>query len=159
MKRVDENQIGDRLKQVREYLGDTQISMAARFGLGTNTWKIYEYEGRLPKTETLLSLADLGVSIDWLLTSEGTMLRAEAGLREARPDEPWVPVMPNLPLLGGCLMAVEGIEQETGRKMGPEEKARAAIRMYENVGAMQISEIQAVTESDGLKLGNPPKRR
>ncbi|TWB46158.1 hypothetical protein FBZ90_101493 [Nitrospirillum pindoramense] len=63
----------DRLRQVREYLGETQKSMSARFALGVNTWQGYERLGKLPKGETLAQLLTLDISVDWLLTGHGDM--------------------------------------------------------------------------------------
>ncbi|MDG3443998.1 helix-turn-helix domain-containing protein [Nitrospirillum amazonense] len=63
----------DRLRQVREHLGETQKSMSARFALGVNTWQGYERLGKLPKGETLARLLELDISVDWLLTGHGNM--------------------------------------------------------------------------------------
>lgn len=66
--------IKERLAAVRTKLGETQKSMSLRFGLGVSTWQGYELEGRMPKTETLTALADLGFNVQWLLTGHGSMM-------------------------------------------------------------------------------------
>ncbi|MGR0183402.1 helix-turn-helix domain-containing protein [Azospirillum aestuarii] len=70
--------VGERLVAIRKALGETQKAMGERMGVGTNTWPVLEREGRLPKAETLTKLAETGFSIDWLVTGEGTMMRAQA---------------------------------------------------------------------------------
>lgn len=61
--------------------------MSKRFNLGDNTWQAFERDDRLPKTEVLQALADLGFSLDWLATGIGVM-RPDAGLREDPAHEP-----------------------------------------------------------------------
>nr|WP_137118277.1 helix-turn-helix transcriptional regulator [Azospirillum argentinense] len=68
--------VGDRLAAIRKALGETQKTMGTRMGVGTNTWPSLERDGRLPKTETLIKIAEAGFSIDWLVTGEGVMKRS-----------------------------------------------------------------------------------
>jgi transcriptional regulator with XRE-family HTH domain len=70
--------LADRLKQVREALGETQKSICARLEIGVGTWQALERDSRLPKTETLERLAALGFSIDWMVTGNGAMRIASA---------------------------------------------------------------------------------
>lgn len=65
----------DRLRQVREHLGQTQASLAQRLEIGASTWQKYELGVSLPKAEALKQLAEEGISVDWLLTGEGEMMR------------------------------------------------------------------------------------
>ena len=82
--------VGERLEAVRKALGETQKSMSTRYGLGESTWQTLERDGRLPKTETLTRLAADGVSIDWLVTGDGPMMRgqAAAGPTDTAPETP-----------------------------------------------------------------------
>ncbi|MEQ8396456.1 S24 family peptidase [Thalassobaculum sp.] len=65
----------DRLRIVRERLGESQRSMSTRLGLGVNTWSAYERGESMPKSEVLVQLTSLGFSIDWLLIGDGPMMR------------------------------------------------------------------------------------
>ncbi|NYZ12851.1 hypothetical protein HL658_09830 [Azospirillum sp. RWY-5-1] len=82
--------VGERLEAVRKALGETQKSMSTRYGLGESTWQTLERDGRLPKTETLTRLAADGVSIDWLVTGDGPMMRgpSPAGPTDTAPETP-----------------------------------------------------------------------
>jgi len=79
--------VRDRLKQVRDALGETQKTIGGRIGLGTGTWQSLERDNRLPKTETLALLATLGFSIDWLLTGRGDMRIAPAAEQVAQAEQ------------------------------------------------------------------------
>jgi len=66
--------VAERLQKIREYLGETQKSMAAAIGLSESTWQKCELSGRLPKDTALKRIAKRGVDIHWLLTGDGCML-------------------------------------------------------------------------------------
>lgn len=110
----------NRLKQVRASLGITQKTMSARLGLGTTTWQSYELGKNLPGTEIYLKLAQMGYSIDWILTGAGTMLRTP--LEEKPPGSSDI-LTPNL--IFQISLALEEFLAEEGltRYIKSEERA------------------------------------
>lgn len=75
--------LGHRLRDIRSYLGETQIIFANRFGLKRHDIANYE-RGRsdLP-SRVMGGLDKLGFSISWLLTGEGGMFRTGSRGSEA----------------------------------------------------------------------------
>ena len=68
------NQIVERLKAAREYLGLTQDEIALKLGIAKMRYTPYEYgRVRIP-TEILIKIGELGIRINWLLMGEGKML-------------------------------------------------------------------------------------
>ncbi|MDE1146102.1 MAG: hypothetical protein PW843_05680 [Azospirillaceae bacterium] len=112
----------DRLRRVREYLGETQKSMSARFALGVNTWQGYERLGKLPKGETLARLLELDISVDWLLTGQGDM---RLGGMRATVDAT---------LLGQIIDGVLPLHQADGTPPG---QGMIISRIYERLVAIQ----------------------
>jgi transcriptional regulator with XRE-family HTH domain len=66
-----------RFKEIREFCGLDQGAMADRVDVKRNTWGRYE-AGDMPTGATLDKLAEMGFSVDWLLTGRGSM-RGVAG--------------------------------------------------------------------------------
>ncbi|CAO3372674.1 helix-turn-helix domain-containing protein [Azospirillum argentinense] len=130
-------QLGDRLKAVREFLGETQKSMSRRFRLGENTWQSYELNGKLPKGETLAELAALGIDMNWLLTGTGRM-RASADPpdpgdgalpappRESRPSRPVL----DLTLLSEAIALVEQGLADRRRRLSPRAMGKLVAALY-----------------------------
>jgi transcriptional regulator with XRE-family HTH domain len=60
--------LGDRLRQIRESKGLTQIFVSKKLGIANTTLSSYENDERKPDPDTLKKLADFyDVSTDWLL--------------------------------------------------------------------------------------------
>ena len=82
--------LGERLRDLREAAGWTQIELATRLGVANSTVSQYEGDRRVPDAETLLRLAQLfKVSLDHLLGNEEqpdpqirAILRSMKGLTE-----------------------------------------------------------------------------
>lgn len=70
--------IGARLKQIREGMKLTQENIAPLLKVAKNTYQTYESGQRVPDGEALAPLAEMGVSIDWLLTGRGRPYNAMA---------------------------------------------------------------------------------
>lgn len=66
-----------RLRQMREFLRETQQGMSTRFNLGVNTWSRYERGVSPPSFGILKSLTDLGFNGHWILAGEGPMLKED----------------------------------------------------------------------------------
>jgi len=79
-----------RLRMLREAMQLSQRELAARLGVSGTAWQNYETGRNIPGGNVLKGLADLGVSIDWLLTGDGPMLRfgGELPLPDDTPIEP-----------------------------------------------------------------------
>lgn len=63
--------IGERLRGVRNDLGETQKSMSKRLGLGESTWQGYELRDKAPSGEVLEALIAEGFDANWILTGQG----------------------------------------------------------------------------------------
>lgn len=114
--------INERLRAIREKMGESQKSMASRFGLSENAWQRLELEGRAPKGDVLAQLVDLGFSSDWLLTGRGKMQPDVAQAVDAA-TEPSPSSDPDL--YGRVLEAISAVYKEMGwgislRQLGAE---------------------------------------
>lgn len=89
--------LGERLRNLREAAGWTQIELAARLGVANSTVSQYEGDRRVPDADTLLRFAHLyKVSLDYLLGNEEVpapdpqyraILRSMNGLTEAERQD------------------------------------------------------------------------
>jgi len=60
--------VGRRTTQIRERLGMSKLTFARRLGISRNTLADYERGTRIPKSEILREIAQLGgASMEWLL--------------------------------------------------------------------------------------------
>ena len=74
--------MGERIKELRKFLGLTQQEFATRLGSVQNTITGYETGRRTPSNQVIaLICREFGVSEEWLRTGEGEMLVA------VTPDE------------------------------------------------------------------------
>ncbi len=68
-------EIGSRLRQVREHLGETQTVFAERYGLSRDDIANYE-RGRCDiPTRVLADLDRMGFNLSWVLNGGGEMLK------------------------------------------------------------------------------------
>lgn len=76
---TNENQesIGKRLKTWRRSLGMNQIEFSKLSNLGLAILRKCEIDASMPGGHTLISLANTGVNIHWLLTGNGSMTTPE----------------------------------------------------------------------------------
>lgn len=65
--------ISARIKEIRDYLGQSQKEISRNLGCSYQAWQGYEAGNNLPGGKTLLKLNILGISVDWLLTGRGLM--------------------------------------------------------------------------------------
>ncbi|MBW8034198.1 MAG: helix-turn-helix transcriptional regulator [Planctomycetes bacterium] len=65
---------GRRLSVFRKHLKLNQKQAAQEFDVGVRTWQRFEADERVPNSELLMSLAEAGLSLNWLMTGEPPML-------------------------------------------------------------------------------------
>lgn len=132
--------VGERLKKVRMALGMSQKEISDRFGLGESTWAKNERAGRLPKTETLSELADLGFSLDWLMTGVGDMRRAVKG-------GPTPVSAPDAHLLGRLTDGIVRLYKEMGQGIALHQAVEKAVELHDEI----VSAIGP--DDDGARAG------
>jgi len=71
------NSIAKRLRCIRENMGISQTNAASKFGIPASTYRKYESGPSEPGSDALAGIARLGISINWVLTGEGSMLLDE----------------------------------------------------------------------------------
>ncbi len=75
---TDQNkEIGSRLRQVREHLGETQTVFAERFGLTRHDIANYELGRCDIPTRVLAELDRMGFNVSWVLNGWGEMLAVD----------------------------------------------------------------------------------
>ncbi len=65
--------IGTRLRQIREHLGETQTVFAERFGLSRHDIANYELGRCDIPTRVLAELDRMGINVSWVLNGLGEM--------------------------------------------------------------------------------------
>jgi HTH-type transcriptional regulator, cell division transcriptional repressor len=69
----------ERLRQAREALGITQKEMAKKTGVVTSAYgHIESSEGAAFSSKLMLVIAELGISINWIITGKGEMFLTTA---------------------------------------------------------------------------------
>lgn len=63
----------NRFREIRVHLGLSQHEMSLEVKLSKNAWQTYERGISTPGTQVLSLLADMGFSINWLVTGKGSM--------------------------------------------------------------------------------------
>ncbi len=72
---TDQNkEIGSRLRQIREHLGETQTVFAQRFGLSRHDIANYELGRCDIPTRVLAKLDQMGFNVSWVLNGKGEIL-------------------------------------------------------------------------------------
>lgn len=67
----------DRLALARGKLGMSQRGIAQAIGCSARSWEKYESGLSAPGSQILQGIGKLGINLDWLLTGQGLMMRAE----------------------------------------------------------------------------------
>ena len=67
--------LGERLRQVRNIFGMSQVAVAKAAGVSVTAWQNYENGNQCPGGKVLGALVQLGVNVNWILTGEGQMMR------------------------------------------------------------------------------------
>lgn len=148
--------LGDRIKQIRQAAGLTQTDFGKRMTptVTTSAVSSWESSGGV-KLENLLQIIDLfGVDGHWLLTGEGSMLRAPP----PPPPETW-----DRKLVLEVLSALERALLNSNCDLTPEERAQVfpiLYRLTAREGAGSADAVVARAFSDVLpELVQPSPRR
>lgn len=80
--------IPERLKIVRESLGNTQEEMAVNVGVSKRAWQTYEEGISTPGGKVFAALTRLGFNSNWALTGEGPMKIEDQPLVVTQTAEP-----------------------------------------------------------------------
>lgn len=76
--------IGSRLKQLREFMGDSQDTFAKKLGISLKAYWNYENDERSMPSEMLYNIIRLyGINTNWLLTGDGEMLLSRYNVLES----------------------------------------------------------------------------
>lgn len=70
---------GDRLREERDRLGHSQTSFGELVGVTKKTQMLYESNQRLPKSDYLISAAEYGVDVQYVLTGQRSDSGADSG--------------------------------------------------------------------------------
>ncbi|TNE34430.1 MAG: hypothetical protein EP348_10915 [Alphaproteobacteria bacterium] len=81
---MGDQEITQRIKEIRDFLGLSQKSMAGIIGCSHQAWQGYEAGNNLPGGRLLQRLNKLGISIDWLLTGRGSLQEGNSGTDRAQ---------------------------------------------------------------------------
>ena len=143
-------EVGQRIRRIRESLGLTQVQFGRRLGVIQVSVARYE-AGRIPRLKTLEEIGRIGnVTVAWLLHGEGPgqTVRTPAGID------------PGLPALARDLATfldskTRGIEQ-----LPPRYRRRYMDRVNELISRMkrELEEYQRVLESDARATTQRRKR-
>ncbi len=146
--------LGERLRIIRDAIGESQKGMASRFGLSENAWQRLELEGRAPKGDILAQLIDLGFSSDWLLTGQGQM---RPSLSAADPERPTIPVLDE-ELNARVVEAVTITYQACGAAISPRDLGRVTAQIYNEIAGADLDNWDAKLGALGLAVSQLRRR-
>ncbi len=109
--------IGDRLRIFREHKKLTQSQFAASMDMSTTGLQSNESNRSLPNSKLFIALYEQGLDVNWLLSGEGEMLRADSGATHASED---------VKLYGDAMEAIDYLLQE-GKKVATHQQRRALV--------------------------------
>jgi transcriptional regulator with XRE-family HTH domain len=126
----------ERFAAIRAALGLSGIEMSAAAGVNRDTWRRYE-AGDLPNGETLSRLAQLGFSVDWILTGNGPMRLGLAEEQAARGIE-----RPSSPVSADLLMQIF----EALTRLYSEEKQRLPVPDHARLTAELYNDLELIAD-------------
>ena len=116
--------LSDRLKRVRIEFDYAQKRMAESVGSKLRSWQDYEKGNKVPGSQVIAGLSEIGVNANWLLTGNGPML-----IKDLQHTAPAGALDPSL--LQTVIEGVETALQQTGRTMQPANKAELIMAVYD----------------------------
>lgn len=127
--------INGRLREIRLKIGDSQAVFAPKLGTNQSTYSKYELEGRIVPDDIKSKLYSLGVSLDWLVTGEGTMFRSGDSFEEENTicsvnnEDKYTYLVPmtNLKVSAG-----KGVEWESGEECDKLSIPQSIYRVYKS---------------------------
>lgn len=131
----------DRLREVRQFLKETQKGMARRLGMGDTTWQRYELGSNIPGADVLEQVAALGFSGNWLLTGQGSMRKEEADTEPAPVQPPRVEM--DEELHGRIVEGINAAYKDAGARISARDLGRLAARLHADVAATGLENWEA----------------
>lgn len=120
----------NRLEAIRKELGNlSQKGASEVFGLGENTWAVYERRSKLPQDDVLEKLSERGFSIDWLISGDGSMKRNQVRVVEQTNRKNDVAIL-NQDILESVIEGLEISLDRTGKLLRPKQKAKIVSTLY-----------------------------
>ena len=112
----------DRLREIREHLGDSQRSVAKRLEIAQITWNGYERGVNLPNPHVLLRLRSLGFNPTWVLTGEGQMQLPKGGGQYGGFDRD---------LFCECWVAIEEVLDDMKKRLARDRRMALVFEVYD----------------------------
>lgn len=129
-KRCTKMSLKDRLEAIRKELGNlSQKGASEVFGLGENTWAVYERREKLPQDNVLEMLSGRGFSIDWLISGEGCMKKDQSRIIEQITPRSDISIL-NQDILESVIEGLEISISRSGRLLKPKQKAKVVSTLY-----------------------------
>lgn len=100
-----------RFRMIRHHFEQTVRGMSSLLGVSHSLWAQYEAGRKSPSCEVLQHLCALGISLDWLMTGDGDMLRDGSAAYHSRP-------LPQQPSVATLLTDISRLLQShSGRRL------------------------------------------
>lgn len=112
-------QVGERMRLFRESLKLSQVQMAEALGGTSRGLQNNELNQSLPNSKVMTGLYRLGANVNWLLSGEGPMMRADA----EKPAQPKINVE-------ALAKAFEVMTQTAAPGETPAQTAKKAVDFY-----------------------------
>ncbi|MDO9104904.1 MAG: helix-turn-helix transcriptional regulator [Methylovulum sp.] len=140
--------IGTRLKQWRLYNNLNQDDASSLLGVPFSTYQKYEMSVSKPGSEAMEAFSRAGIDVNWLLTGEGEMLRADRSTPAL--SMPGALDMNRLRFMNRLRLAVEAVEETLrifGGEMTPVKKGEAVVQVYVMLEEEEVGKTQAHTDN------------
>lgn len=140
-------EFGYRFSEIRKALGIANATaMSKHLGIGVNAWRTYEEGAGTPSWATLMKLADLGFSLDWIFTGAGGM-RADGGVRDIPIDRE---------LMARVADMIARTYKDLGAAISPADLGRLSIETYSEI--LHAAEAPEDYEAQVMIAGNRLRR-
>lgn len=120
--------LAERLRGIRTKMGLKQSELAAQSGVSERAYQGYEAGKSVPGGDAIEGFMKVGISANWLLTGEGSMLLADL----QAPAAPAAP--PGALDIARMRLSIEAVEEglaAASRTMTPNKKAELIMAVYD----------------------------
>ncbi|WP_297012961.1 helix-turn-helix transcriptional regulator [Thalassospira sp.] len=116
------------MKITRIHFGLSQRAISEKIGGSHRSWQEYESGKNVPNGKILTSIAQLGISLDWLLTGEGSMMRGSEAKSEGA-----IPSHLDKKLIGRLTDKIIRTYRELGMGIAWHEAAEMAVDEHNRI--------------------------